>query len=617
MKDIDYTNKTDRKIDGMFYVENHIYRNRKISKVIFSPDHQLVKPAFDYIREKYFDEEFSENKLEIAAKSICHYLNFCRLHKINIEEPLTNQCLKTFIQYLYFIPKRMLQRIKEHPSKIKVLAVHPYISNNEEIIRKIYKEWYTELLFDSNQKFTVFYDPKNIKFDEDKMLWTHNFNFIKDTVSSVLEYLHWLGKSPSWSHRYQAIDGKVARRAIKFNEHSRKYYIDWDIDGRIKKVTKLSKKSISTRRKRRVFYETELRRFFNSNMIQKYSQRKLFFLLLLLSGCRESECLNMLIKNVRVTLDYLNPYGSKTIAHWEDMFDEPKNDQDVDILINKYLEFNIRIAKRRLYESKRRRNKSKTPRITPLRDYFDLPDLLNLNIDTIFVNQTDFIKLLEKEIILEKKEKNPYDLVKEIMLYHYEQSRKGISVDDPRYSSKYRYMIQKIRKLLDNSWLGNLIRTYLIERQLLLNTINPRREIDKDYLFINQKINKGSAIEPDTVNTTWFKSICEKVEPKIMRALYEPNKVLKHAMKKDLTTHSFRHTYISSRICIETEKGKYNDALLKKEVGHVPTSTVAETVYFFSDSEKIKEARIKLFRYMKDNIGNLIFKEQIENDEVN
>lgn len=76
------------------------------------------------------------------------------------------------------IPKRLLQRIKEHPSKVSTLPIHPYISNDEKTIRKIYKEWYTELIPESNKNFSVFYNSQNIKFDEDKLLWTFNFEYI-------------------------------------------------------------------------------------------------------------------------------------------------------------------------------------------------------------------------------------------------------------------------------------------------------------------------------------------------------------------------------------------------------------------------------------------------------
>lgn len=615
MKSIDYTSKKDRKIGGMFYLENFFHNDKKICKIIYSPDHRLVKPAFDYLRAKYFDRSFSEGKRERAAKSICHYLNFCRLHEIDIEKPLTNQCLIGFIKYMYFIPKRMFQRVKLHPTEVEILPVHPYISNDENVFKRIYKEWYNEILSKRSDNFTVFFDPRNTKFDEDKLLWTHNFNAIKYAVNDVLEYMYWLSNSKDWNNRYQAIHVNVARRMIKYNEHSKKYYIEWDIDGRVKDATSLRPQFSSTRLKKRVFYETELTRFLNSQMLQDYPQRRLFFYILILTGCRESECLNLLIKNVKIKIpNVMNPYSKETVIHWEDMFDNPINDMGVDVLINKYLEFNIRIAKRPSYESKRRKNKSKTARITPLRDFFELPKLLALNEDTIFVNQKYFLKSFYNEIIIEKKERNPFELVEDIMMYHVEQKRQGIDVEDSRYAAKYRYMLEKLRDVFNNCWFGNLLRTYLIERQLLLNKIGKKQGINGDYLFINMKINKGSPIEPETVNTSWFDVICNKVEPKLIRASYIPNKILGHAKKNDLTTHSFRHTYISSRICIESEEGRYNDALLKREIGHVPTSTVTETIYFFSDGEKTNKAITKLFRYMKEHIETLIFKEISEGE---
>lgn len=615
MKSIDYTSKKDREIRGMFYLENFFHDDKKICKIIYSPDHKLVKPAFDYIRDKYFDKNFSEGKRERVAKSICHYLNFCRLHEIDLEKPLTNQCLIGFIKYMYVIPKRMFQRVKLHPTEVEILPVHPYISSNEKVVKRIYQEWYNEILTNRSDNFAVFFDSKNIKFDEDKLLWTHSFNAIKYAVNDVLEYMYWLSNSKNWNNRYQAIHANVARRIIKYNEYSKKYYIEWDIDERIKNETSLSPQFGSTRRKRRVFYETELTRFLNSQMLQNYPQRRLFFFILILTGCRESECLNLLMKNVKVKIvNSMNPYGKETLVCWEDMFDNPINDENVDILINKYLEFKIRVAKRPSYESKRRKNKARKARMTPLRDFFELPKLLDLKEDTILVNHKYFLESFYNEIILEKKERNPFELVEDIMMYHAEQKRQGIEVEDPRYAAKYRYMLEKLREVFNNCWFGNILRKYLIERQLLLNKIEQKRVVNSDYLFINLKINKGSPIEPETVNTTWFNVICDKVEPKLIRTSYTPNKILGHAKKNDLTTHSFRHTYISARICLETEEGRYNDALLKREIGHVATSTVAETIYFFSDGEKTNKAITKLFRYMKEHMESLTFKEVNEGE---
>lgn len=65
MKNIDYLNKDDRKINGMFYIENYNFTLEKFISVIFNPNHNLVLPVFDYIRDQSNNYENSNVKLVI------------------------------------------------------------------------------------------------------------------------------------------------------------------------------------------------------------------------------------------------------------------------------------------------------------------------------------------------------------------------------------------------------------------------------------------------------------------------------------------------------------------------------------------------------------------------
>lgn len=620
MKRINYEVKKEREIAGLFYVfnsKNIEFLNQSgidgVS-VVFSPEHYIVKPALDYLR---FMKSGGSNKevLRKVATSICHYYNFCRLHKINVENELTNDVLKGYIKYLSSIPKNVWMRVKKHPSNVSFLPVHPYINDNEKSISKIYAEWYNYWLHnEENIDVQVLYNPASVKYEEDKKLWMYDYEFIEACVKNTLEYLTWLNKSISWQHRFKPIKEEVARRTLKLNYYNHQYNISWNVGGRIKEVTNLKASKQSSVRRRRVFYETELIKLLNAKMLNQHSQRKLLFMLLLLTGCRISECLNLLVKNLRITIkDKYNPFGIHTIVHWEDMFDEPYNEDDMDLLIDKYLGFSVRVAKRRAYETRRRSNKSEKTRITPLRDYFELPGILGLNSMSIFVEPQDVFEAFQNEIVLEKKEANPYKVIEEVMHYTNDQKAKGINTLDDRFDKSCLYRIEKIRKLIENSSFGGLLRHYLIERQLLFTHNRVKNYLDNHFLFINMKINKCSPMIGQTIEKYWLDPICR--EHSIQRASYIPNKILKHSYKKNITLHSFRHTYISARITILSKKGEYNDALLKHEVGHRKDSTIAETTYFFSDAEKIKEAQTIVFKHLRSRLEKISLKEDVSSND--
>ncbi|MGG0720262.1 hypothetical protein ABE096_22175 [Robertmurraya massiliosenegalensis] len=63
---------------------------------------------------------------------------------------------------------------------------------------------------------------------------------------------------------------------------------------------------------------------------------------------------------------------------------------------------------------------------------------------------------------------------------------------------------------------------------------------------------------------------------------------------------------------LEGDFSRLNLANLKKDIGHIPSSTVAETVYYFSDLERKKEVYTKVFKNLLSNIDKIVFKEKDE-----
>ncbi|MCM3116329.1 hypothetical protein M3610_13575 [Neobacillus sp. MER 74] len=623
MKYFDYREKENRRINGMYTVENGHDEDKtyesdpKAVSLVFSPKGYPVEPAFDFLKSLYADGCSKEN-LNSAAHAICHWYNFLRLHGMTGREPVTKGILGSYIKYLSVLPKDLLNRITISQCKLEYLPVHPYIEGIEDIdtVNKIYKEWYsapyTKIKADEKGKVIPLHISESFNAELDEAAWRYPYKYIKHNLQLTIDYLNWLGKSARWIHHFKPIPEDVVQRKEFFHKRAKKYYFVWIGHPNITKITKLKDSQPSTQRER-IFYESELRSFLkNSKILCKNHQRKFMIILLLLAGMRISECLNLLAKNVRVSIHQNQgldePFSQYTVVHWEDLFKFQRDElEKMDIYLDRHLSFYVRVKKRKSYEEKRRENKTAGERDTRLRDVYDFSELLELDCKSIFVRPDDFFKMFQGEII-ENPDliKDPFQIVDEIITYYRNCKEQGINLSDSNFSMEHKIKLQKIRTLIDNSWFGKLFRNYLIERHLLLKEKKPKG-IKKDFLFVNPETENASPFISQTP-LKWLDTIC-KIQG-IKRNTFEHyNKAHGHKIKNDLTLHSLRHTYISARIGKEIKEGKYNPANLKKEIGHTPNSQVTETVYYWADRNSKKEAKTAFYRYLEKNIDNIKFKE--------
>lgn len=601
-----YVLKSERELNGMYYFEKREIDNSD-SYIVISPDHRIVEPATDYLFYCIQDENISRDKIKKSAQAIVHYYNFKRLFKLSVLN-LTSVQLNTYIKYLSLIPKRLLNRIEIHPSELEYLPIHPYLfPDNNQVVRKIYKEWFKELLPVPGSNVVSAYDKENVRFEIDEMLWRYNYEYIERTVRLTLDFIDWASKSKKWRHLFSPIEEKTAKRELYYHKEAKKYFLVWNIGGRIKNYTKLERNQHQTIERKRIFFESELLAFFKTYYIDQNDQRKLFFVLQLLTGVRVSESLNLLLRKLRIeiprTLVNKNPYDVKTIIKWEDLFEIQEGSNTFnDLVIDYLLDFKIRIKKRIKYESKRRKNKSKKTRYTTLKDYFGFSSILGLESKEFLIDPQKVEESFRRQCMLKKQD--TYTLIKASMNYYLTQKQKGLDdIEDPRFDPSYREIIYKIRSLIEESEFGKLLRIYLIKRHLLFKKYGDDTSFNSHYLFVNFRVNKTSSIEPDTIRN-WFKKCTDDGE--IDRYLFYPLPILKHSLKPDLTPHSFRHTYISARIMYETELSIYNDASLKRDVGHVPNSQVTHTVYFFKDTERRKNAKLAIYKTLKEKVETIL-----------
>ncbi|MFB5197627.1 hypothetical protein ACE198_22410 [Neobacillus sp. KR4-4] len=624
MKHINYREKEHRRINGMYTVfnahdEDKTYQSDpKAVSVVLSPKGFLVEPALDYLKSK-FDDECSKENLNSFANAICHWLNFCRLHGMNGKEKITKEILGSYILYLSVLPKDLRNRITVDLSELEYLPVHPYIRGIEDTdtVKIIYDEWYsapyTKIKAADNVIPLHISESFNAELDEEA--WRHPNKFIHQNLQFTLDYLDWLGKSQKWSHHFPLITPDVVLYEKFYNKHTKKPYFMWIGHPNIANITKLKDGPSSTQRER-IFYESELRTFLtDSKTLGKNHQRKCMFFLLLLTGMRISECLNLLLKNVRVSIHRNqgldNPFSSYTVVHWEDLFKIERDELDkMDIYLDRNLNFHVRVKKRLAYEDKRRENKKAGERHTRLRDVYNIPELLEQECESIFVTPVDFFKMFHGELIQNSDlMKDPFHIVDETIGYYRDCKEQGIVVTDSSFSMEHKVKLQKIRSLIDNSWFGKLLRNYLIERHLILKEKKPIG-LRKHFLFVNPETEKASPFISQTP-LKWLDNICNNQN--IKRNTFEHyNKALGHKIKNDLSLHSFRHTYISARIGKEAKEGMYNPANLKKEIGHTPNSQVTETVYYWADRDTKKEAKTAFYRYLEKNINNIKLKENVE-----
>lgn len=623
MKHIDYREKENRRINGMYTVENAHDEDKTYQSdpeavsVVFSPEGYLVEPAFDYLKS-LFDNKCSKEYLNSVAHSICHLCNFWRVHGMTGKEPVTKGILGSYIKYLSVLPKDLRNRISIEQCKLEYLPVHPYIEGIEDIdtVNKIYKEWYsahyTKIKADEKGNVLPLHISESFNAELDEDAWRQPFHYINQNLQRTLDYLDWLGKSEKWSHHFKPITPDIVRLEKFYNKNSRKEYFVWIGHPNITRVTKLKDSPPSTSRER-IFYESELRSFLkDSKTLGKNHLHKFLFVLLLLTGIRISECLNLLARNVRVSihrkLGVEEPFSQYTVVHWEDMFKFERDDLDkMDIYLDRNFTFFVKIKKRLAYEENRRENKKAGERHTRLRDVYDLPGLLELDCESIFVRPNDFFECFHGEVIQNPDlMKDPFQIVDETIRYYRECKKQGIKLSDSDFSMEHKVKLQKFRTLIDNSWFGKLLRNYLIERHLLLQKKNPEG-LRKHFLFVNPETENASPFISQTP-LKWLDTICKNQG--IKRNTFEHyNKAHGHKIKNDLALHSFRHTYISARIGKETKEAKYNPANLKKEIGHVPNSQVTETVYYWADRDSKKEAKTAFYRYLEKNINNIKFNE--------
>ncbi|PFH92655.1 hypothetical protein [Bacillus sp. AFS088145] len=631
MKNIDYREKENRRINGMYTVFNghdldKTYESDpKAVSVVFSPEGYLVEPAFDYLKS-LFDNAHSKQNLKNYAHAICHWYNFLRVQRMSGKEPITKSILGDYIFYLSVIPKNLRNRITIDPNDLEYLPVHPYIMGIEDLgtVKKIYNEWYgspnTKMLADEEKKVLPLHISESFNAELDEEAWRHPYKYIHHNLQLSLDYLDWLGKSPKWSHHFKSITRDVVMREKFYNKKSKKDFYLWIGHPNITRITRL--KELQPRMSReRIFYESELRSFFqNSKVLRKNHLRYFMFILLLLTGMRISECLNLLGKNVRVSIHNISgvdfPFSQHTVVHWEDLFKFERDELDKkDIYLDRNLNFFVKVKKRLAYEESRRENKKAEERHIKLRDVYNLPELLDLDCESIFVRPIDFFKMFQGEIIQNTELlKDPFKIVDETICYYMNCTKQGIKMSDINFSMEHRLKLKKIRSLIDNSWFGKLLRNYFIERHLLLEEKKPIA-LRQHYLFINPESENASPFISQ-IPLKWLNEICKNQD--IKRNTYEHyNKAHGHKIKNDLSLHSFRHTYISARIGKEVKEGTYNPANLKREVGHVQNSQVTETVYYWADNVSKKEASTAFYRYLEKNIKNIKFNEDYDSNLAN
>lgn len=630
MKKINYSNKKELKINGMYYALNihdpsTTYENDKnATSIVISPNGEVVKPALDYLIS-LFNQRVGKKSLNDNAKSICFFYNFLHLYNLKGEEKLSSEILNAYINYLSVLPKGLfsIPCFKEiHPQEVEYLPVHPYIcgSDQKEIVKEIYNDWYKRL--GTNNEYL--YTPDNTMFDQDEKDWRFSFEFIVDTVRRTLNFLNWLSENDYWKHRYSKIDPMITKRVPRIIKRGRKKHVVyvWDIDKRVRHETDLKpiNNSISFKR---CFWETEFFDFFNSSIIKNDIQKNIYFLLLALTGMRESECLNLIIKNLPIEIEGRGK-SMRFIIHWEELLIPTANNLEKnqlnDVLIDKYLDFYIRIDKRNgKYESNRRKNKKNEVRLVKLRDYYNFPQILSLNVNSLFIETEDLTKLFAYDLTLHNKYEDIYNFTEEIIRYHINKKEEGYDIDHPNYSRNNKEWILLLRETIEKCWFGKLLRTFLIERYKLMKQQETKREVDNHFLFLMKRPYKGfiGPYEPSSVRE-WFKHIC--IEKNINRLHYTPNIFTGHLVKKSLGVHSFRHTYITCRIGNETLNGDFDRASLanlQKEIGHVDQSLVTTTRYYYLDRERKKRTSTAIYKFLQKNIDEIELPNEIINNSGN
>ncbi|WP_427108190.1 hypothetical protein [Lysinibacillus xylanilyticus] len=613
MKIIEYKNIRDREVNGLFYIKRVMAKGKSFEEddtalvIVMTPDNKIIKPPYDYI--VYLrNKRTSKFQIEKIAIAICHYYNFLLLHKLTGEEQFSNEILNAYIEHLSFLPKglsKMPGYLSVHPSDIDTFPVHPYIEGieNRDTIKKIYNEWYKRL---KKSNTVHFVDPQKHQIEVDEEGWRYSFEYIVKTVRSTLDYLDWLSKDDIWSRRYKEIDKHVVSKITIKTERYVVYV--WDIAKRVTTLTNLKLKDNSISKKR-VFTESEIEKILTNKLINSSAQKKFLLHLLLHTGIRISELLNLLLAEGIVGETGRGTKKSYEIK-WEELLSSNPHfnvvsDYKMDILIDSELDFYIRIKKRRNYESSTRKNKKNETRYIRLRDHYDLVNVLDLDgYGSIFVQQLDIYQQFKNELFLYTKEQHPTEFIENIISYYKEMKSKGIVIDDPNFDAQYRTWIYLIREIIEKSYFGTILKEHLIERHQKIKFNQFNKNENKEYLFLSEREYRRvyKPLEPYVVND-WLNKIFENCE--ISRYDGDLNLFTKHNIKRTLSVHTFRHTYITYRIGFESLSGVFNFssiAQLKKEVGHVLDSEVTLSRYYFLDKNRKKKARSAIYQFLRGKI---------------
>ncbi|MFY0520998.1 hypothetical protein ACOMCU_24715, partial [Lysinibacillus sp. UGB7] len=269
------------------------------------------------------------------------------------------------------------------------------------------------------------------------------------------------------------------------------------------------------------------------------------------------------------------------------------------------LDIYIRIKKRKSYESSKRKNKKNQTRYTRLRDYFDILQVLNIQgYESMFVSQNDFYRIFKNELLLHTEEQNITEFLEHVITYFKDMKLRNISIEDSRFDSQYRTWLFMIREVIEKSYFGSILKEYLIQRYELKKAGYFRKEEDAHHLFLSERQYQKfhSPIEPYIVNG-WLERILEQCE--IERYDGTLNLFTKHNIKRTLSIHTFRHTYITYRIGYESMYELFNQsslAQLKKEVGHVIDSEVTLSRYYFLDQKRNARANTAIYKFLVKHI---------------
>lgn len=431
----------------------------------------------------------------------------------------------------------------------------------------------------------------SIRVEDDERDWRFSYEDICRIVRDILNYLEWLNKDGLWGEFYFAINKEVVRKISFFNGY--KEIRIWDIGKRVNKTTGLNS-NVELASMKRVFTEVEINNIFENQIIQNIKY-KLMFHILLFTGLRISELLNLLIAEKSIVEEVKIGRKIKYTIKWEHLLCLnphlfPVIQDKIDIVIDLNFNFYIRIKKRSEYETSRRKNKSKKTRFIRLRDVYNYSDLFDS--EEMFISMEEVISIFKNEILINTNSKNIKEILEHILA---EKENSNI------------VWLEMFREAIESSMFGRMLKEYLIHRFNVLKKGKFEDERGKDHLFFNEKeyLNFIKPVEPYVIDNLFTQVLLEE---KINPYTRNRNVFTKHNVKKSLSLHSFRHTYITYRIGFENINGNFSAsslANLKKEVGHINESDITLKVYYFLDVEREERGRSAIYNFIKNKLSKL------------